>query len=671
MKQPLGGLAAAATVAAFASHAHADITLPRLISEGMVLQRGTPIRLWGIAAPGEVVTAQLAGRSATATAAADGRWELRLPKQPAGGPYTLTIAGKNTVTIPNVLIGEVWVCSGQSNMEWPLAASANAAQEVAAASDPLLRMFTVSKAIARTPQSDVTGGTWQSALPENAGGFSAVGYYFARKLRQVLGVPVGIIHTSWGGTRIEAWTERAVLERLGEPETQFTWLSQTPPGLSDAKARWHKARAAWQAAGSPTGPAPDTGRAAGWERAQNADFDDSSWGTVRVPGAWEQAGVPALEYLDGVVWLRTTVDVPAAHAGKAAVLSLGAIDDADETFVNGTPVGAVTPGTPDSWQLKRRYAVRPGVLKAGRNTIAVRVWDGQGEGGIIGPDLSLATEDGSWKAPLAGGWRFGIEQSRLADPGPEPGSNDPNAATALYNAMLAPVTPYTIMGALWYQGESNAGDAAGYRKKLPAMIANWRAAFGIPNFPFLVVQLAPFMAISDQPEDPAWAHLRESQRQTALTEKNVGLAVITDVGDEADIHPRQKGPVGERLGLLALKIAYRKPGVAEGPVLSKAEARGATISLHFTSVGKALLARTRDSAGRPVAAGRLVGFAVAGDDGKFVWADARIVGKDRIEVASPQVPRPTRVRFGWANYPIVNLANDAGLLASPFEATVR
>jgi sialate O-acetylesterase len=367
--------------------AEADVKLHRLLSDGMVVQRRAPFRVRGKANPGERVSVSMNRKFSVTTAGADGSFETVLPAMEAGGPYLLTVQGGDSkeVTVKDVLVGEVWVCSGQSNMEWNMAWLGNTKDEIARANDPQLRMFTVPKAVLPTPADDLAGGAWLPTAPKNTGNFSAVGYYFGKYLRQSLKVPVGLIHTSWGGTRIEAWTARDVLVRQGTPPSEFMIMDQSSPEYQLRKARYEKYVAEWKAAGSPAGQFADPGiveKAKGWEK-ENAEGPD--WKAVNVPGLWEQSGVEELGNLDGGVWFRREFVVTEAGAGKEATLTLGAIDDFDQTFINGVKVGQTGAETPNFWQHPRRYVVPAGVLKPGRNVIAVRVWDHTGGGGFAGP----------------------------------------------------------------------------------------------------------------------------------------------------------------------------------------------------------------------------------------------------------------------------------------------
>lgn len=635
--------------------ARADVTPNALFTDGAVLQREMPVPVFGTARAGEKVTVTFGKQTVSAVAGGDGRWEARLAPVKAGGPYEMTIAGDNTVTVKNVLVGEVYVASGQSNMEFGLGGAANAAEVIPQSADPELRMFTVQKATSDTPLSDVRG-VWKESNPANAGGFSAVGYFFARDLRRALKVPVGIIHTSWGGTRAEAWTSRPSLTALNQTVGGFDVAPRPAANLASAQAAYEKRLAEWKAAGSHEGPVMDagnTGFAAGWAKPDFAD--DKDWKTMTLPAAWEFSG-QGLENLDGVVWFRREVDVPAANVGKDLTLSLGAIDDADTTYFNGVQVGSTGTDMPTSWTVPRVYKIPGSLVKAGKNTVAVRVFDAQGGGGLTGPTPLMRLRAGSdIVASLDGEWRYVIEQRILSKPVP-PNANNPNAPSVLYNAMIAPLIPYAVKGAIWYQGESNAGNPKAYASLFPAMITDWRKQWGEGDFPFFFVQLAPFQKIVQTPQESNWAGLREAQRLTLEKLPKTGMAVITDVGEENDIHPKRKEPVGHRLALAALQTVYGKKDEGSGPVFEKMTVDGSNIILHFSHVGGGLVASPD---------GPLTGFALKGDDGKWVAADAKIVGKT-VVVSSPAVAHPVAARFGWADYPVVNLSNQAGIPASPF-----
>lgn len=629
-----------------------------LFTDNMVLQRGIAVPVWGWAAPGQRVTVSLRGAglptvsptalSATATADADGKWMARIGPLNAGGPYTLSASalaasGARTETRSNVLIGDVWICSGQSNMEWPVAASNDAQAEIAAANYPQIRLFTVPKTIATEPRRDVQS-QWQVCSPATVGEFSAVGYFFGRHLNRDLKVPVGLIDSSWGGTVAEAWVSAGALRTMSDFRPAVAAFDRNVAALRSGNTDFDRLMADWWMKNDP-------GTAGRWA---NADFDDSAWKTMSLPQPWEGAGLPAF---DGLVWFRRSFELGPNSAGRDLTLRLGTIDDRDTTWVNGVQVGQS-----NEHNAQRVYRVPAGVLRAGRNTLAVRVLDTGGAGGFYSaPDaLRLEGPAGSTPISLAGEWKYQVS-TPLAQTTPVPQrlDNNPNATTVLYNGMIAPLVPYGIKGALWYQGESNAGRAVQYQTLLPTLIRDWRTRFGVGEFPFLIVQLANFMATSAQPDDPPWAHLREAQALTARNLPNTGLALAIDIGEAGDIHPRNKQEVGRRLALAARGIAYRQPVTYAGPTYRAMRREANTLRLFFDHA-EGLTAKDI-----PAAGGSLRGFAIAGADGRFVWADARIDG-NTVVVSSPQVPDPSAVRYAWANNPVANLTNRAGLPAAPF-----
>jgi sialate O-acetylesterase len=648
----LASVAATGSIVLAGRAAHADVKLPALVSDGMVLQQKTPVRVWGWGSDGEKVKVTFRGQTAVATTRG-GKWVVMLNPLEPGGPATMTISGNNTIELKDILVGEVWVCSGQSNMEFGLTRAFDARKEIEAQSDPLLRMFTVGKQAVDAPQADVAQGRWESATPDTRGRFSAVGYFFGRALRVALKVPIGLVHSSWGGTPAEAWTSRNALLEWGMPPSSFKSATVADPR---AREDYDRRLAAWKAAGSPQPPFADPGvaeQAKSWALPQT---DTRDWGSMPLPQPWEKAGSDM--EIDGGVWFRKEIDIPARWAGRDLDLSLGAIDDLDTTYFNGVRVGATLTDTPRYWETPRHYKLAGATVKTGRALLAVRVWDHGGPGGFTGPAdamwLAPAGATPNDRLPLAGGWRFKVEVKRPGDPGGPPGS-DPNAPSELYNGMIAPLLPYTIRGAAWYQGESNADRAYQYRSLLSTMIRNWRNDWGIGNFPFLIVQLAPFMEINAEPEESQWAALREAQVQVTTSLPNVGMVVITDVGDEKDIHPTRKELVGARLALAARKLAYNENIVGFGPTFKSMTIAGGKAIVSFDNVGKGLEARGE----------RLTGFALSGADKKFVFADASIVG-NTVVVSSPKISAPAEVRFGWANFPVVNLWNKDGLPASPF-----
>jgi sialate O-acetylesterase len=635
--------------------ARAEVRVPSLIGDNMVLQQGPRARLWGTARPGERVIVRLAGRTARATADARGRWETFLGPLPAGGPFELTIAGANTLIFRNVLVGEVWVCSGQSNMEWSLAQAAGGPEDAAQADHPDIRLFTVEKRTAAEPLEDVRG-RWVVATPEQAAQFSAVGYYFGRELHQRLKVPVGLINTSWGGTPAEAWTSREMLASRPEFAPILERYEKELRNLAQLRQEHGAKLAEWERQYAVAADSGNRGEGMGYA---DPSRDADGWRKMRLPQLWETAGMN----LDGVIWFRREVEVPAAWAGRDLSLSLGPIDDFDTTYFNGERVGATGGETPEAYRFPRRYKVPGALVRAGRSVIAVRVYDRMGGGGFGGAagSMSLAPAGADGLA-LDGEWDYKPETVVAAKrpdysnyPGPRPGPENQNNPSVLYNAMLAPLTPYTLRGAIWYQGESNAGRAYQYRTLFPAMIRDWRARWKGGDFPFYFVQLANWKARKQDSIDSEWAELREAQTMTLHSVPHTGMAVTIDIGDPEDIHPRNKRDVGLRLARWALADTYQQKVVPSGPLYASHAVEGDKIRVRFRHAAGL---RTRDG-------GAPVGFFVAGADRKFFRAEARIEG-DAVLVWSQDVARPAAVRYAWADNPEANLHNAEGLPASPF-----
>lgn len=631
-------------VAVAALHAaQAEVVMPRFFSDNMVLQRERPIRLWGRAAKGETVTVRFAGAETAVRADRTGRWTAELPAMEADAtPRELTVAGRgNELRFSNVLVGDVWLCSGQSNMEWRLYPTDGCEAEIAASANPAIRLLSVGDRIAFEEQDDIVSGSWVECTPETSRMFSAVGYYFGKYIQTETGVPVGLIDSSWGGTDIETWTSwPAMLTTCGYAQ----YAGKRSPG--EAIGRRIKPYEAYRSA-----LADDRGDRERWAGSA-AEGNSAAWGTMTLPRVWEDVLGPC----DGRIWFRRTVTLPASADGKAGTLSLPAVDDADISYVNGVEVGRTS-----GYDRRRIYAVEAGILHGGENIIAVRVDDNGGNGGIWGDAGSLWLEADGQRYDLAGEWSY-RESATTAQFGIA-NDNDfgnPNSfASLLYNGMIAPLTGYGIKGVIWYQGENNAGRALAYRELFPMMIRDWRAQWGY-DFPFLWVQLANFMAVRPEPSESEWAELREAQNMT-LSLPATGQTVITDIGDAGDIHPRNKRDVGYRLSRTALSVAYGRTDIAAGgPVFKEMKRTGSRLELTFDTTG----------ALRPVDGNRygyLHGFAVAGPDRRFVWAKAYVAGRDKVVVFSDDVSDPEAVRYGWADNPQDDdLTDDSGLLASPF-----
>lgn len=607
-----------------------------LFSDHTVLQAGRAIPVWGTADEGERITVSLAGQQVK-TVAHQGKWKVVLPARKAGGPFVLRIAGTNVIEAKDVLVGEVWLASGQSNMErqlglrppqLPLRGWEAAA---AGANFSSIREFHVDQRRSISEQNEPTGH-WEVCTPSSAEQFSAVGFFFARSLWQQRHVPVGMIHSSWGGTPAEAWVSEAGLEAQPDFKAQVAQTRLARQNPTEAETTFQKAWVSWYQAYDP-------GERQQW---MAPELDETGWDTQSVPGLWEEAGLPNF---DGIVWYRRSVEVPTEWVNQDTELHIGAVDDIDTTWVNGHRVGAG-----EGWNTPRIYRVPAGTLKPGHNVIAVRVVDTGGGGGMVRVEgklrLDLPTKgslelDGPWRRKVA---------TPLSATGPvpvNPNSTSPVYPGALYNAMIAPLVPYAMRGVIWYQGESNVNREAQYRTLFPSLIADWRRVWGQGSFPFLFVQIAPFA--TNSPE------LREAQLLSLKATPQTAMAVTLDVGDANDIHPTDKAPVGERLALAARALAYGEKVEYSGPVFEKAELRGGSFILHFTHLGGGLVAP----------GGALKGFTLVDADGKSHPAQARIEGES-IVVSSSEVPAPKAARYAWASAPEGNLFNRAGLPASPF-----
>jgi sialate O-acetylesterase len=637
-----------------ATPAMARVTVPALINDNMVLQQQTAVPLWGWAEPGEKIKVKASWQDSPSTATTDdqGKWKVTLDTPQAGGPYRIQVkTDENEMIIGNVMVGEVWVCSGQSNMQMGLVRSDpwtkgvfNYKSEIAAADYPNIRLFTVAQKIANTPQADCQG-SWSRCSPETVAGFSAVAYFFAQKIHQETGLPIGLIHTSWGGTPAEAWTSERALRQLPDFVPVLGQLKLSDDEIEKLKKEYEQKMSNWskdldQAVAKVSGDA------------HRVDAEDTAWPVLKLPTTWEAAGHGAL---DGVVWFRKKIDIPADWQSRELILELGPIDDLDTTYVNATKVGEVT--TYDSWQKPRIYTVPANVITAGRNSIAVKVTDNAGGGGIYGNPEQLKIYPVGQKEralSLAGDWKYYIAVD-LKDFDPMPRSSaitkNQNTPTLLYNAMVAPIIPYGIKGVIWYQGESNATRAYQYRQLFPALITNWRTDWVQGDFPFYFTQIAPFQyGIED-----ICPELQEAQLMT-LSLANTGMAVTTDIGNIRDIHPRNKQMVGRRLARWALAKDYGQDDlVYSGPLYRSMHKEGARVRIQFDHTGSGLLALGGD----------LKYFTIAGSDKKFIQATAEI-DNNTVLVYSDKVTDPVAVRYAWSNTAVGNLYNFDGLPASPF-----
>ena len=628
----------------------AKVKLPSVFGDNMVFQQKTKVWIWGKTDAGKTVkvTATWAKASVSGVADNNGDFKIGIATPAFGGPYSVTINDGEENLLKDVLIGDVWICSGQSNMEMPVAGWGkinNYEKEIAEANYPKIRLLQADHVTSNIPLADakVWPGGWKTCSPENIPEFSSVAYFFAREIVKKTGIPIGLIHTSWGGTIAEAWTSSATLKTIPDFVSAVEKIERTAkegagPTMEEQLVNWSKSVLANDAGFKSAG--------SGW---QSTSFDVTSWKSIKLPANWESNG---LDNVDGVVWFRKTIQIPEGWAGKEVKLNLGPIDDNDVTYVNELKVGETI-----GYGNDRIYTIPGAQVKAGPFVIVVRVTDTGGGGGIYGGQnvLTITSESGESQS-LNGEWKFKLGLD-FKDIGPMPGSNDgPNRSTVLYNAMIHPFLQFPVKGAIWYQGESNADRANQYRTLFPAMIQDWRRSWKQPNMPFYFVQLANFMKVEAEPIPSAWAELRDAQRQT-LSVPNTGMAVAIDIGDAVDIHPKNKQDVGKRLALIALAKDYKINVPYTGPVYQSHQVVGNTVKLNFTGIKSGL--KVKGDAD-------LKGFAVAGTDKKFHWATAKIVG-NQVVISSDAVPNPVSVRYAWANNPVCNLIDGSGLPASPFK----
>ena len=624
--------------------AKAEVRLPKIFSSNMVLQQGIEIPVWGWAETGEQVVVTLNNTTVHAVTDKNRKWTVKLPGQKYGGPFVLTVKGKNTIILNNVMIGEVWVCSGQSNMEWPLAQVKNAEKEIAGANYPKIRLFTVPKKVAQFPEEDVASGEWVECSPETVPGFSAVGFLFGRSLHDKLDVPVGLIHSSWGGTVAETWTSPQTIQNDPDFRESMIELQQ----MNMEEYRQNKEAQIRKILGGEL-PTEDKGMKDGKPVWSAPDLNDKDWKTIQSPGLWENQG-----YLDidGIAWYRKELDLTDEQTQSNLSLHLGKIDDSDITFLNGIEIGE----TDNQYDKDRIYTIDKKYLKPGKNMIVVRVDDTGGGGGMWGEPEDQFVAIGKEKIDISGNWKFKISKAVLqtVDIGPN------TYPTLLYNGMINPIVPYGIKGAIWYQGESNEDRAFQYRRVFKNLITDWRTHWGQGDFPFLFVSLANFHDAQTEPRDSRWAELREAQTM-ALDLPNTGMAMAIDIGDAGNIHPRNKQDVGNRLALNAFKVAYHHDVVNSGPMFQSVEFKDGKAYITFKETGAGLAVKDKY--------GYVKAFTLAGADNKFHWAKAEIISKNTVEVSCDAVPDPIAVRFGWADNPDdLNLYNVEGLPAVPFRS---
>lgn len=672
--------------ALLAGTALADIAMPSVFSDHMVLQREMPIAVWGTAKPGSWVEVELSKdrgfkvhMKGVLSDRETGRWSTEFkPISETKGSWTLNVVEFDTwdedkkklseKTIKDVLIGEVWLCGGQSNMEWVIDGIGATQEQKKSMNHPRMRLIKAPHVVATEPRLDIDAH-WEACTPETVGRWSAVGYFFGADLLENLDVPIGLISSNWGGTRIEPWIEREDLARHPTFATRTEALQNAIDEYNtmgdDDRVRMARLSEEVHTRNKATYwkniLAKDPGAENDW---MAPSFDDFSWQFMTLPGTWEQQD-PSLAGFDGVVWFRKTVEIPSHWAGKELVLTPGRIDDSDRTYFNGELVGTTTA----QHNLLRSYTIPGNLVEQGRAVLTICVLDPHGAGGMTGPSMHLSPKGkASDGIDVTGEWRWHkgiattaaapVRQATVRNPG-----MNPQAAGALHDGMIAPFVPYTMRGAIWYQGESNAGQPEEYRKLMPLLIESWREDFG-ENLAFGIVQLAAFKAVSNDPNQGDWALLRDAQLHAVRTVPNTGLAVTTDVGNAKDIHPRNKKAVGDRLAGWALHDVYGvKDAVPSGPIQVKATRDGDSVTVTFDHAQEGLKSVSGD--------GEIGGFALAGENGRFFWAEANVADKNSVRVWSNDVPDPAIVIYGWQNNPVMaDLVNSAGLPASPFRAEI-
>lgn len=621
---------------------YSQIKLPKLISDGVILQRDTPLNIWGWAAPNEKVTLTFKENKYTVKANVNGDWSIMLPAQASGGSFTMELTASNKITVKDILFGDVWICSGQSNMELPMErVKEKYADVIKNSQNKNIRQFLVPDAYDfKIEHKDVDDGNWQSATPETVLEFSAVAYFFAKEMYEKHKIPIGIINTALGGSPVEAWMSETSLKAFPEAYKELvkfkddSYIASIEASDKNRSDAWYK---------------EINEKDKGLQEMPNwneTNLEDSDWETMNIPGYWADN---SLGYLNGAVWFRKKIEVPKSMIGKPASLWFGRIVDQDFVYVNNELVGTTGYQYPP-----RRYTTNSTVLKEGLNTIAVRIVNNEGKGGFVSDKpYFLATENDT--ITLTGSWKYKLGATMNPLMGPTFIRWKP---TGLYNKMIAPLLNFKIKGAIWYQGESNTGKPSTYKKALSTMITDWRTAWNQGEFPFIIVQLTNYMQETENPIESSWAELRQAQLET-LSVSNTGMAVTIDIGEWNDIHPLNKYDVGVRLSLEAQKLIYNdKDKSLANPIVKKSIFDKKEVIISFDTVGNGL--KTRDNMD-------LRYFSISSDGLNFVWAKAKM--KDnKIIVWNDDVINPVAVRYAWANNPkTANLVTKNNLPVSPFE----
>lgn len=630
-----------------------NIKMPYFFSDNMVLQRQKSIQFWGTANAKTSFSVEFAGEKKKVKTETNGKWKVAFPAREAGGPYELKIDSDSSFSFKNILIGDVWLCSGQSNMEWSAKQVFNASYELKNANFPEIRSFTVAKVISSDPLENVSNASWQISTPENTASFSAVAYFFAREIHKTQHIPIGIIHSSWGGTAIEPWIGIKSVEQhpdFKELAEKYIRENQGKKSIEASQLAYTANLQKWMDDFKKT----DSGFIEKW---YSKDFKPNNWKKMVAPDYWENNG---LTDFDGIVWLRKEAEVPVSMAGKSLLINLETLKDVDITYFNGTEIGRT------SWQPGRRiYVIPADLVKEGKNLISIRLENISGFGGFTSRNASdlrlqeLIDSDTPLIIPLSGEWFF-RNSLKVTEYQPKPADPTENRRkpSAIYNAMIAPFADLGLKGFLWYQGEANAAEAGKYKKLLPLLIQDWRKQFNQGDLTFLITQLAGFGPLTPNPSESHWAELREAQ-QAALQIPQTGMAVTVDVGNPYDVHPVYKQQVGYRMAAEARRLCYGESNLQTSPIYESMQVDGKNIRIKFRYAANGLVAQND----------ALKGFAIAGSDGKYIWAKAKIDG-NHVVVWSDQVSEPKSVRYAWTGSPVesngADLYNKEGFPASPF-----
>ena len=605
-----------------------SLSLPKIFQDHMVLQRDMPVRFWGHAIPGQEIKISIDGQTITGKTDVTGKWDISFPSHEKGGPYAVIVSTDEEIIFKDVYFGDVWIAGGQSNMEWKLSWGVNKWEEEVKDSDyPEIRFFEVPNLVSVKPQDDLTGGNWIIAGPNTSSEFSAVAWFFAKLNHLEKDVPVGIIDSNWGGTPAEAWTSLQKLTTIeGYKDAAIEMLNPTIDWQARLKENEKKDSLKWHLINDN-----ETFLSYG---VHTADYDDS---------AWEEISLPTTKALNDFVWVRKSFVMQ--NDAKSPRLFLGDLNQIAWIFLNGKLLAE------EGWQDTTSVInIPPALLNEGKNTIAIRVlnsWDNQV---WIGRGKDMWFENNGEKMMLDGPWKY----SNTIEPEMPEVEFFTWKPGVLFNGMINPIIGYSIKGAIWYQGESNAGKAEYYEELFRGMITDWRSGWNQGDFPFLFVQLANFMERKEKPMESLWAELREAQAKT-LSLPKTGIAVTIDIGDARDIHPRNKQDVGHRLWLSARSVAYDEEVVSSGPMYSSHIVKGEEMHINFSNAGSGLKSDRQS----------VKGFELAGNDGIFYKATAEI-RENKIVVRHANIPEPKHVRYGWADNPEAGLYNMEGLPAVPF-----